>query len=140
MGVDKIKQAMDKADWQARSIGGVCLLIAEHVPGAAEIIAADLDNPEMSLARCFGALKDYASRNRKGGFWGCACHYWDTENPVIKVVADFYKVNLCEAQREDALGYKVNLREAEAEDKPAEPESQAIGGTDGGEIDLLNLL
>lgn len=28
---------------------------------------------------------------------------------MIKVAADFYKVNLSEAQREDALGHKVDL-------------------------------
>lgn len=107
MSVGKIRAAMEAADWQARSIGGVCLQICEHVPNAAEIIAADLDNPDMSLERCFGALKDYASEHQKGGFWGCDCHYWDVENPVIQVVADFYKVPLDGAE--------------------AEPETQAIG-------------
>lgn len=94
MSMDKIRAAMEAADWQARSIGGVCLQIAEHVPGAAEIIAADLDNPAMGLDKCFEALKKYASEHQKGGFWGCDCHYWDVENPVIRVVADFYKIPL----------------------------------------------
>lgn len=121
MSLDKIRAAIEAADWQARSIGGVCLQIAEHVPGAAEIIAADLDNPAMGLDKCFAALKKYARDHQKGGLWGCAC-YWDPENPVIQVVADFYKIPLDGA------------------------ETQALGGesgtpeTAGDELDLLSLL
>lgn len=124
MSLDKIRAAMEAADWQAKSIGGVCLQIAEHVPGAAEIIAADLDNPDMSLERCFGALKDYARNHQKGGFWGCACHYWDPENPVIRVVADFYKVPLDGAETQ-----------AHGDGVP-----RSSHPTESGELDLMDLL
>ena len=128
MSMDKIRAAMEAADWQARSIGGVCLQIAEHVPGAAEIIAADLDNPAMGLDKCFEALKKYASEHQKGGFWGCDCHYWDVENPVIRVVADFYKIPL----DSQAIGSTEQTGENGAP-RSAHP-------TDSGDLDLLSLL
>lgn len=46
---DKIRAAMSQAKGAARAVGGVALLIAEHVPGAADLIAADLENADMSL-------------------------------------------------------------------------------------------
>lgn len=49
MSIDKIRAAMNKAEGAVQAVGGVALLIAEHVPGAADIIAADLENADMSL-------------------------------------------------------------------------------------------
>lgn len=130
MSMEKIRAAMEAADWQAKSIGGVCLQIAEHVPGAAEIIAADLDNPAMGLDKCFAALKKYASEHQKGGFWGCACHYWDPENPVIQVVADFYKIPLDGAEAE---------RETQAHGDGAPRSSHPTEHDEAG-LDLIDLL
>ena len=130
MSVDKIKKAMEAADWQAKSIGGVCLQICEHVPGAADIIAADLDNPAMGLDKCFGALKKYASEHQKDGFWGCGCAYWDTENPVIKVVAEFYKIPL----DSQAIGGAEQIREDGGVRSPRPTEHDEAG------LDLLDLL
>lgn len=109
MSLHKIKEAVQAAEGNARQMGEVVLMIAQADEHAAEVIAADLDNPEMSFDKCFDALYAYAKKNQKGGFWGCMCNSYDPENPVIKVAADFYKVNLSEAQREDALGHKVDL-------------------------------
>lgn len=131
----KIRAAMEAADWQARSIGGVCLQICEHVPGAAEIIAADLDNPDMSLERCFGALKDYAREHQKGGYWGCGCAYWDVENPVIRVVADFYKIPLDGAEQEtQAIGRTEQVGE------DGVPRSSHPTRADDAALDLMELL
>ena len=63
------------------------------------------------------------------------CNSYDPENPVIKVAADFYKVDLSEAQREDALGHKVDLGAVASET----PETQPLGrGSD--DLDLMDLL
>lgn len=135
MSVRKIREAVQAAEGNARQMGEVVLMIAEHDAHAAEVIAADLDNPEMSFDKCFAALRAYAQKHQKGGFWGCMCNSYDPENPVIKVVADFYKVNLSEAQREDALGHKVDLGAAASET----PETQPLGrGSD--DLDLMSLL
>ena len=56
MSVEKIRKAVEAADGNARQIGEVVLMIAEADRHAAEVIAADLDNP------------------------------------IIKVICDFYKI------------------------------------------------
>ena len=135
MSVRKIREAVQAAEGYARQMGEVVLMIAQADEHAAEVIAADLDNPEMSFDKCFAALRTYAQKHQQGGFWGCMCNSYDPENPVIKVAADFYKVNLSEAQREDALGHKVDLVAAASET----PETQPLGrGSD--DLDLMSLL
>lgn len=135
MSLQKIREAVQAAEGNARQMGEVVLMIAEHDAHAAEVIAADLDNPEMSFDKCFAALRAYAQKHQQGGFWGCMCNSYDPENPVIKVAADFYKVNLSEAQREDALGHKVDLGAAASKT----PETQPLGrGSD--DLDLMSLL
>ena len=120
MSLHKIKAAVDAAEGNARQMGEVVLMIAQADERAAEVIAADLDNPEMSLQKCFDALYAYAKTHQKGGFWGCMCNSYDPENPVIKVAADFYKVDLGAAASET-------------------PETQPLGhGSD--DLDLMSLL
>ena len=120
MSLHKIKAAVDAAKGNARQMGEVVLMIAQADEHAAEVIAADLDNPEMSFDKCFSALYEYAKKNQKGGFWGCMCNSYDPENPVIKVAADFYKVDLGAAASET-------------------PETQLLGrGSD--DLDLMSLL
>ena len=120
MSVEKIRKAVEAADGNARQMGEVVLMIAQENPHAAEVIAADLDNPEMSFGKCFDALRAYAQKHQKGGFWGCMCNSYDPENPVIQVTADFYKVDLSAAASET-------------------PETQPLGrGSD--DLDLMSLL
>lgn len=100
MSLQKIREAVHAAEGNARQMGEVVLMIAQADEHAAEVIAADLDNPAMSLQKCFDALYAYAKTHQKGGFWGCICNSYDPENPVIKVAADFYKVDLGAAASE----------------------------------------
>lgn len=124
MSLHKIKAAVDAAKGNARQMGEVVLLIAQADEHAAEVIAADLDNPEMSFDKCFSALYEYAKKNQKGGFWGCMCNRYDPDNPVIQVVAEFYKVPLDGVQPEA---------------EPMETESQALTA-ESDELDLMDLL
>ena len=120
MSLQKIREAVQAAEGNARQMGEVVLMIAQADVHAAEVIAADLDNPEMSFDKCFAALRTYAQKHQKGGFWGCMCNSYDPENPVIKVAADFYKVDLGAAASET-------------------PETQPLGrGSD--DLDLMSLL
>lgn len=127
MSVQKIREAVQAAKGNARQIGEVVLMIAQADEHAAEVIAADLDNPEMSLQKCFDALYEHAKKNQKGGFWGCMCNRYDPDNPdnpVIQVVAEFYK---------------IELGGAVAESEPDKPESQALTA-EPEELDLMDLL
>lgn len=127
--MEKIRQKVqaEKPDSGARQIGEVVLLIAAASGQAAEIIAADLDNESMSLAKCFDALRDYARKHQNGGFWGCMCNKFEQGNPVIQVVCEFYKVP-AEA-----------FADMDAEEQ--KPKRLGIAAAEGaGGIDLLDLL
>ena len=124
MSLQKIREAVQAAEGNARQMGEVVLMIAQADVHAAEVIAADLDNPEMSFDKCFSALYEYAKKHQKNYSWCCVCNRFDPENPVIQVVADFYKVPLDGVQ-------------PAAETK--EPETQPLGrGSD--DLDLMSLL
>lgn len=119
---DKVRAAMNKAEGTARAAGGVALLIAEHVPGAADIIAADLENANMSLDAAYKALEDYARKHAKGYCFACPVVGFDPENEVIRCIADFYKVPL--------------------DGTAATPETQTLGQKkqQADELDLMSLL
>ena len=124
MSVRKIREAVQAAKGNARQMGEVVLMIAQADEHAAEVIAADLDNPQMSLQKCFDALYAYAKKHQKNNSWCCVCNRYDPENPVIQVVAEFYKVPLDGVQ-------------PAAETK--EPETQALTA-ESEELDLMDLL
>lgn len=107
MSVEKIRKAVEAAKGNARQIGEVVLMIAEHDAHAAEVIAADLDNPEMSFDKCFAALYEYAKKHQKNNSWCCVCNSYEPDNPVIQFVAEFYKVNLSEAPETQTLGQET---------------------------------
>lgn len=120
MSLQKIREAVQAAEGNARQMGEVVLMIAQADEHAAEVIATDLDNPAMSLQKCFDALYAYAKTHQKNNSWCCVCNSYDPENPVIKVAADFYKVDLGAAASET-------------------PETQPLGrGSD--DLDLMSLL
>lgn len=126
MSIDKIRAAMNRAEGAVQAVGGVALLIAEYVPGAADIIAADLENANMSLGAAYKALEDYARKHAKRYCFACPVVGFDPENEVIRCIADFYKVPL--------------------DGTAAELETQALGGESDApeaavdELDLLSLL
>lgn len=124
MSLQKIREAVQAAEGNARQMGEVVLMIAQADVHAAEVIAADLDNPEMSFDKCFSALYEYAKKHQKNYSWCCVCNRFDPENPVIQVVADFYKVPL------DGVQPAAEPMETETQAFTAEPE----------ELDLMNLL
>lgn len=124
MSVRKIREAVQAAEGNARQMGEVVLMIAQADEHAAEVIAADLDNPAMSLQKCFDALYEHAKKHQKGGFWGCMCNSFDPENPVIQVAADFYKVKL------DGVQPAAETMEPETQALTAEPDA----------LDLMDLL
>lgn len=124
MSVRKIREAVHAAEGNARQMGEVVLMIAQADEHAAEVIAADLDNPEMSFDKCFDALYEHAKKHQKNNSWCCVCNSYDPENPVIQVVADFYKVPL------DGVQPAAETKEPETQAITAEPE----------ELDLMDLL
>ncbi len=80
------------ADTPAGAMGRVAAMIARESEGAAEIIAGDIANPDMSFDKCFDALAGHAKAHAQNGRWSCACVEFDIGNPIIGVVLDFYKI------------------------------------------------
>lgn len=119
---DKIRAAMNRAEGAVQAVGGVALLIAEYVPGAADIIAADLENADMGLDKAYKALEDYARKHAEKYCFACPVAGVDPENQVIRCIADFYKVPL--------------------DGTAAEPETQTLGQKkqQADELDLMSLL
>lgn len=119
---DKIRAAMNKAEGAVQAVGGVALLIAEYVPGAADIIAADLENEDMSLGAAYKTLEDYARKHAEKYCFAYPVVGFDPENEVICCIADFYKVPL--------------------DGTAAEPETQTLGQKkqQADELDLMSLL
>lgn len=124
MSLQKIREAVQAAEGNARQMGEVVLMIAQADEHAAEVIAADLDNPEMSFDKCFSALYEYAKKHQKNYSWCCVCNRFEPDNPVIQVVAEFYKVPL------DGVQPAAEPMETETQALTAEPE----------ELDLMDLL
>ena len=120
MSVRKIREAVQAAKGNARQMGE-----DEH---AAEVIAADLDNPEMSLQKCFDALYEHAKKNQKNNSWCCVCNRFEPDNPVIQVVAEFYKISL----DSQAIGSMEQTGENGA--------PRSSHPTESGDLDLMDLL
>ena len=123
MSIEKIRKAVDAAQGGGHEIGCIVLHMAAASRKAAEIIAADIDNPEMGFDKCYGALYTYAEKHKKGNVWSCGGYDIDLDNPVIKVICDFYKIPA------EAFG---------AEPQTLGREKQAAPQAD--ELDLMSLL
>lgn len=94
MSIDKVRENVEaeQAGSGARQIGEIVLAVCEASAQAAELVAQDLEQPDMSLGKCFSALHDFARKNQKGGMWCCGGVGIDPENPAIQVILDFYKI------------------------------------------------
>lgn len=75
-----------------RGIGEILLHLGQQNEQIAELIEQDLANREMSIEACGKALYDYAKKHQKGGSWACAVFGMNPDNPVIKLILDFYKI------------------------------------------------
>lgn len=75
-----------------RGIGEILLYLGGQNEQIAEQIEQDLANREMSIEACGDALYAYAKKHQKGGSWACAVLGMNPENPVIKLILDFYKI------------------------------------------------
>lgn len=75
-----------------RGIGEILLYLGQQNEQIAELIEQDLANREMSIEACGETLYDYAKKHQKGGSWACAVFGMNPDNPVIKLILDFYKI------------------------------------------------
>lgn len=94
MSITKIREkvAAEQAGSGARQIGELVLAICEISGQAAELVAQDLEHSDMSLAKCFAALRAFAKKHQQGGAWCCGGVGIDPENPVIQVILEYFKI------------------------------------------------
>lgn len=89
----ELKKQMQAASApHVRGIGEILLYLGQQNEQIAELIEQDLANREMSIEACGKALYAYAQKHQSGGSWACAVFGFDLDNPVIKLVLDFYKI------------------------------------------------
>ncbi len=128
------KQMRETERPYVRQIGAILLRLAEGSGKIAELIEQDLAVPEMSLEACGKALLAYARKNQEKGFWGCGFEL-DKDNPVFKIIFDFYKIPSDWVFEPDA---------GETPPSAFAPPTSKMGadrcGTGGGTIDLMDLL
>lgn len=128
----KLEDAVKSAKDGAQAIGQLLIEVCKAAPQAREVIEADLDVKEMSLDKAFGALKEHAQKNQKGGFWGCPVVGVDPQNEVVQVVLGFYKVPV---EWIGGAGAEEPETQALVGEKKASPAAAAAPA-----IDLLDLL
>lgn len=123
----KLEEALERVKGKnpnAWAVGKILAEICRTNAKARELVEQDLENKDMSLEKCFTAIKEYARKHQTGGCWACPVTEVTPENEAVKVILDFYHVP------EDWLGGAADAAE-----------SQAFGhGTEGQDFDLLNLL
>ncbi len=76
----------------AQTVGQIILAIYGISSQAKEIIEQDLTVEDMSISKCFKKIEDYAKANKNGNCFSSAVFGIDAENPIIKIILDFYKV------------------------------------------------
>lgn len=86
------KQIQAASASHVQEIGEILLYLGQQNEQIAELIEQDLANREMSIEACGDALYAYAKKHQKGGSWACAVLGMNPENPVIKLILDFYKI------------------------------------------------
>ncbi len=76
--------------------------ICRSEPHSAELVAQDLDVPEMSLANCEKKIKAYADKHRKGNF---ACV---VPSVAERIIREFYGLTI-EPEPQLAADTVINL-------------------------------
>ena len=75
-----------------KAVGILLSEICRISPQAAELVEQDLENKDMSVRKCYAALRAYAKAHQSGGCWACPVIGVDPENEAVKVILDFYGV------------------------------------------------
>lgn len=73
-------------------VGGILIEICKKSIKAEELLAQDLSASKTSLTDCGKAIYKYAEKHKDGKCFGCAIFEINPENPIIKVILDFYKI------------------------------------------------
>lgn len=73
-------------------LGEVMLEMYKMNDNIKEIIEGDIEHEDMTLAKCFKKLYDYANANKTNNCYATAVFKIDVENPVVKIILDFYSL------------------------------------------------
>lgn len=92
MKLEKAIEAVQGKNPNAWAVGKILEEICRKSAKVRELIEQDLENKDMSLEKCFAAIKEYARKHQKGGCWACPVFEITPENEVIRVIMEFYKI------------------------------------------------
>lgn len=105
-------QMKNLSDPNVQTVGHILLAIYEISPQAQEIIEHDLTIEEMNIQACFKKIEAYARVNKSGNCFSSAVFGIDVNNPIIKIILDFYKT-----PSEMLTGETISAKETKAEEK-----------------------
>lgn len=74
-----------------KAVGILLREICRMSPQAAELVG-HLENKDMSVRKCYDALRTYAKAHQSKGCWACPVIGIDPENDAVKVILDFYGI------------------------------------------------
>jgi len=84
--LEKLTEQTAAAKDGAKAVGELLLELCADDTYAAELVEQDLDNPGMSLDRCFEKMRNAAQKKQKGG-----CYYMPPKE-AEKMVREFYGI------------------------------------------------
>lgn len=87
-----LEQIEKTKDHGTKTVRYILKEICKTSKQAEELILQDLTVPAMSLEKCFSAIYEYARKNKTEKCFSCAVFGIDSENEVIKIILDFYKI------------------------------------------------
>ena len=101
IALQKIAAQQGKESTPVWMVGEQLKDICRHEPRSAELVAQDLEVPEMSLAHCEKKIKAYADKHRQGGF---ACVI---PSEAERIIREFY--GLADASTEQQANTVISL-------------------------------
>lgn len=117
-----------------KAVGILLREICRMSPQAAELVGQDLENKDMSIGKCYDALRAYAKAHQSKGCWACPVIGVDPENEAVKVILEFYHIPA------EWLATPVHMKSQALGRAFARDPSPAAQDDKVGSFDLLDLL
>lgn len=83
---ENLKTQIEKGEAHIKAVGQILLGLCEADAHIARLVEQDLENPDMSLEKCFAKMREIAQKKQKNN-----CYYMLPEE-AEKTIRDFYGI------------------------------------------------
>lgn len=87
-----IKQIGETTDNGVKTVGYILQEMCRISSVAKALILQDLEHQDMSIEKCYKSIYEYAKKHKNSNCFSSAVFGIDTENEIIKIIIDFYKI------------------------------------------------